>query len=579
MRALQAWRPSLPASPGLALVQRDFIRSLRRVRPFVFLVVLMVVQWYIVSNVLPRSNTFLMNTGQAAQSIFLAFTLVMLAAGALLLPGAAATSVVLEREQDTYDLVRLTMMRRVTFILAKAANAWGYFFLFVLASMPVAATVFFLTGLEVKQVFFSFSVLLAASVSTTMIGVFASCRARHSMRALLAAYLLTAFFMGGHVLLASLGLRALGLHGMSAAGVHPFWDAILEFFAGSIPAAAPLVTLLELYRGRYGYDLLWRALAYHGVLALLFLWLAWRALHNEQRGKTASPVDRFLNRLHAFRPIPDWVNPIFVKERRWSMGLSRRGRWGLIFFVYVYFFFISWLALSQGGGEHTGIAACLLGFALLCLIVPVLTVTTLTREKELFNIDMLKISMLSAREIVLGKVWAAGRDIMLMAPGPFVAYYVMGFNARGIMSPGKFLLGMLSGSACLFFAVGLSAWIAARSARTATGTTAAYAAGFAIGIGWPLLLVVTTLSNGSDDGAQALLSMTAPFIGWGIAIHEDVYYIPWFIGVVIFFAMGFVFFRMAVNHYLADDSELQEIRLSSDKEHTDSQGVERTHWM
>ena len=528
--------------PGIALIQRDLLRSLRRIRPFVLVVILVLIQVYVAVVQYPRGPSAFMRAGAAADALFYWFVMITMVTGAILLPSAAGTSVVLEREQETFDLVRLTMMRRSTFVLSKTINAWGYFGVFVLASMPVGATLFFLVGIEVKQIVFATMILLAASIALASIGVAASCHARHSMRALLTAYLLGLFFMGGHVLML-VGLQEMGW--IQGTFISQVMSRTWLF------AMAPPASFVAIHDGTYGYDLLWRALLYHGVVSAFFLFWAWLGIHKPDTGTEGKEW----RRVRRFRPIPDWANPIAVKERRWSMGLRMRGMWMLVIFAHVYFVFMSKLAVSMiHGDKHSGALACAFGFALLCLLVPVLLVNTLTREKDLMNLDMLRLTMLSDKQIVLGKVWSGGRYIVMMLPGLAVCYFAVAAGEPQAMSPAKMMMGMVTGCACLFFFSGLSVWIAARSARTASAMVASYASGFAVGIGLPILfgLIASTLFRSTGEGLVGVVCILSPFLGWVISLNDSDYIGAWLLSLILYVGMGVLFFRRALRRYLLE---------------------------
>lgn len=317
MASLRQWitpRP-LPPWPGYALVQRDLVRSLRRVRPFVFLVILALAQWFFISFIYPPWNLPLSSVGLAGDHIFIAFVMSTLAAGALLLPSSAAVSVAAEREQETHDLVRLTLMRRVTFFIAKTVNAWAYFLLFVCATLPMAGATFFLVGLEVRQVLMTFALLFAASIALTVIGVAMSCRAKHPARALVLAYTVGMFLMGGHVLLLYAFVAAGGVD-IGSGGLATQLDSLGE-------ALSPPITIAAIYGGRD--TALWEALPYYAVLTAAFAWWGWRGLHRAEKGST---VRGSVLRRKTYRPIPDWANPMAVREIRWGSGMQRRGMWG-----------------------------------------------------------------------------------------------------------------------------------------------------------------------------------------------------------------------------------------------------------
>lgn len=519
-------------------MHRDLVRGLRRPRAFVLLCILIAAEIYFAGYCYPETVYVLSRVRGAADAIYLCFVVGSLVGAAVIIPGAAALSVVLEREQETYDLVRMTAIRRGTFFLAKVCNVWGYYLILIIATMPIAAVLFFLVGIEVRQATMSTGIVLAASSALTCIGVAVSCRVRHSARALVWTFLFGFVFMGGHVLILAMldANRVYQLPAQSRGAWEPW-----------LMAMAPPMGIPRIHYGQFGFDVFWRAIVYFAAVAVLFGVWGWRALH---RADTGVEHVRFGRRAGRFRPIPDWANPVAAKERMWSSGMQRGGLWILTVTVWVFLAVIAlWAGRVLRDPTAAGLFTCVLVHALVALITPLAITHPLAREKDTHSLDMLRMTMLSSREVVLGKVWASGRYLVYMLLGIPIVYTLSGVVLQSGMKIGWLIGGMLSGGVSVFFFAGLCAWIGAYSRRSSTAMTASWASGFGVGIGLPLVLGFLGMTDG---GTTYIVSMISPFLGWAFSMNGGDHLPCWLFSIALFTGLGVVLFHAAIARYLID---------------------------
>jgi ABC-type transport system involved in multi-copper enzyme maturation permease subunit len=108
------------------------------------------------------------------------------------------------------------------------------------------------------------------------------------------------------------------------------------------------------------------------------------------------------------KPIEDGRNPMRVREVRW--GLINRGTTLIrLFYVAVTIYFFTAVMTSTSNVRDVGslrvwfITQCVMTV----IVAPALTANSITKELELGNLDMLRITLLRPREIVSGKFFAA----------------------------------------------------------------------------------------------------------------------------------------------------------------------------
>jgi ABC-type transport system involved in multi-copper enzyme maturation permease subunit len=106
-----------------------------------------------------------------------------------------------ERERQTYDLLRTTLLSERAFVMGKLVAALSYVFMLLLAALPLQSLAFLLGGVAVEEILIATLLLMMTAFLFGTAGVFFS----SMMRRTLGATVLTYAF----VLLATLGLPIL----------------------------------------------------------------------------------------------------------------------------------------------------------------------------------------------------------------------------------------------------------------------------------------------------------------------------------------------------------------------------------
>jgi ABC-type transport system involved in multi-copper enzyme maturation permease subunit len=164
-------------------------------------------------------------------------------------PAFTAGAISGERERQTYELLRTTLMPARSLVLGKLTSALSFIILLLFLGLPVQSLAFLLGGVAPEEILISLAILLATALAAGSSGIFFSAL----MRRTLGASVLTYAF----ALVVMIGLPALGL--------FIFWIATtISFYNSSLP---PLAQTLVMYIFIY---LLW-ALASLNPLAAGFL--------------------------------------------------------------------------------------------------------------------------------------------------------------------------------------------------------------------------------------------------------------------------------------------------------------------
>jgi ABC-type transport system involved in multi-copper enzyme maturation permease subunit len=150
-------------------------------------------------------------------------------------PAFTAGAISGERERQTFDLLRTTLLSAESFVLGKLISALSYVFLLVLVSIPLQSIAFLLGGLSLTELVVSQVVILVAAVAYALYGLWCSAALRTTLAATVTTFAGMLFVAFGTPLLAGMA-AVLGstLSGTWLSG--PLIEALVLY--GGITAAA-----------------------------------------------------------------------------------------------------------------------------------------------------------------------------------------------------------------------------------------------------------------------------------------------------------------------------------------------------
>ena len=397
-------------SPLTALIRREFISQIRGVRSYALMVLFVAVCVVAVSLGWPAEERLYASSANLSRELVMAMAFLLLGACLLFVPALGATSIVVEREEATLDMLRMTLIRPSGMLLGKLVNTAGFFMLLFVAVIPVLATSFFLLGLDWLQISQALAILITTAFSCAMVGILSSAFFQRTFTAIIMSYLGVLALLGSGVFL-RIPVTILSIAGVFASrsfiGFGPFgWSpigALGAAFDGSLPAAQFVMALFS------------QAL-FVGACFVLAL-AALRRSPRRPRLESFRPIDDprilqmrrrtwpfyLVDPLARKKPIEDRRNPMMVRELRW--GLATRATFLLRLFL---FSFIIWFCISvpvafernQEGAEWW----FMVQMVVMVVVAPAFVSNAMTKEYEQGNIDMLRMTLLRPREIILGKV-------------------------------------------------------------------------------------------------------------------------------------------------------------------------------
>ncbi|MBN2471472.1 MAG: hypothetical protein JXN59_12175 [Anaerolineae bacterium] len=155
-------------------------------------------------------------------------------------PAFSAGSISGERERQTYDLLRTTLLPARSLVGGKLIATLSYIFLLLLAAIPLQSIAFLFGGVSGTEVVLSFVILLATAILLGTVGVFFSAV---TVRTLSASVLSYAFALFTIIILPIGMLIFLSIfNGLGTMGTDAV-ETIVYYVVGFLIATNPLGTL------------------------------------------------------------------------------------------------------------------------------------------------------------------------------------------------------------------------------------------------------------------------------------------------------------------------------------------------
>lgn len=466
-----------------AVVNRELVRLLRRPRALGLVGFVVVAAVTTVLSLYPDADMSPAALREASQHIFAAVTGVLFVSAVLLLPPVAASSLVLEREQDTYALLWLTLLGPWGIVISKALNAVGYYLLMACAVLPVMCISAFLIGVDVPLVVFAFLTVIATAVSSASIGVVCSAVGQSTTGAIFASYAVIFLVLVGYMLPLYIVRFVLSLLVPSTYEWLLLNVTDFLFFASPVSSLGTIISDPASVAGKFSAPI--TALVAQVAVAFGATAYAARILArpSEKRmylnpigvgreGNQARPLQRenaqqrsspyalrdvppplpraavpqprvvdieylYEAPLPLWPPVRDEVNPMFARELI-QLRLDTRvtgPRAAILFLVGAVIFGTSFLIAvgTMSGGETLRLTQIWVNLGLFGAVVlaPVATSARWARERENETFDMLRMTTLTPREIVSGKALAAIRASYQFAVSLFVVSFPAAFGLLG----------------------------------------------------------------------------------------------------------------------------------------------------
>ncbi|NUM56186.1 MAG: ABC transporter permease [Candidatus Hydrogenedentes bacterium] len=473
--------------PFWGLVKRELIRDLRRPRPMLLLAGVLVVAALVVSSNYPSAVASPMQMSLQSMTIFGGLSMTLLCAALVLLPGYAATSIVVERESDTFDLLALTLTRPTAIVLGKLVSSLGYFVLIVLAMLPFISTTMFLVGIDTRFVALAAVYLAIIALTCCSSGIMASALVRNTPRAVTLSYMCAFIALGGYMI--PFGLMFALIEIFEIVALRPIAETVIVFLLSLSPLGAFQYVAVSVTGGvSSGYLAVNAALgqAFFSALALL---VARRMIvrKHEERSFTSiatlpgsllesRPAFRDNRALPPWPPVRDGRNPLLAREVL-QVRLTQRMtplRFLLIVVAVVPVMLIIGYTTSEPTvrvrqqDSHIVVYTWMIGLSILmAFVAPGSAAASWSREYERDTMDLLRMTLLTPRQYVWGKVLAALRACVYpLLLAAFASLPLIQYPFMSALAAAYFAAGIVTIAVTTFECVSIATFTGLLSRRT-----------------------------------------------------------------------------------------------------------------
>jgi len=126
--------------------------------------------------------------GEIGRVLFTGVVAIELFLVTFIAPAFTAGAISGERERQTYDLLRTTLLPESNLVMGKLFSALAYVFLLLLSAIPLQSLSFILGGTDIPDMLIALLVMMTTAIFLVTIGVYFSARLRRTLPASIATY-------------------------------------------------------------------------------------------------------------------------------------------------------------------------------------------------------------------------------------------------------------------------------------------------------------------------------------------------------------------------------------------------------
>lgn len=538
--------------PILALMQRELRSMLRRVKTVILLSLMCGVVFLMTLEIWPSKEyeTWFqiaqMSKGYMSMVMGISFF-----GACLFMPGITAPTLVIERETRTWDMLSLTLINPMGIIIAKMLSTVCVFLLMFIGMLPFLAVIFFLIGIDYVQLLICLYILFLIVMTSASLGLLASAYCNTTTRAISRSYVLM--------------LLNLGLGYIFVMFIYSIVQMLLtqdplvleKIFSSMTPAYSSFsmlyLSLLNINMPAFmGSTYLVEHTIFQGVIIAVALYLTWRRVRRPVRPPIAKKKEGMRQQIIAgeplplppgFKPVPDKMNPVLYREIYWGLDVKKRVYFG---FVLIMLLVSSSMLFSYfkydmeiQGALYAVISINLAMSSLFCVSN---FANIFTKDDELKNLDMIKMTLISPRDIVWGKIRAGIRVlnrfliISFCLNVIFINPFFEHSNYSWSYSRSVYMMTAGHGTiwVCGMLCIQVAALASVLCKRTTTAVVTAYAMAGMLYFGVIMFMALFTRGGISEElaiflspafGLYAIPEIREfenhPFIFWGI--HSAIY--------------------------------------------------------
>ena len=164
-------------------------------------------------------------------------------------PGITAGAIASEREHQTFDLLRTTLLTARELVHGKLLAALSFLFLLLLAAFPIQSLAFLLGGVEMEEIIIAGLMLITTSLALSAVGIFFSSLLKRTLASTVLAYAVSFFTVAGLpmllMLLITIASPLVALLFMDSSGnLSPLTAVLVVVIGWVLVSSNPLIAAL-----------------------------------------------------------------------------------------------------------------------------------------------------------------------------------------------------------------------------------------------------------------------------------------------------------------------------------------------
>ena len=180
--------------------------------------------------------------GEVGRVLFMGIVGIELMLIIFIAPAFTSGAITGERERQTYDLLRTTLLPSPSFVIGKLESALSYVLLLLLAAIPLQSIAFLFGGVSELELILSFEILTVTAIALGTVGIFFSAIAPRTLSASVRAYTTTLVATFGAPLVLTVLLDIIGA---ALRNTSPVIEAVLIYIDDFLVSLNPIATALQ----------------------------------------------------------------------------------------------------------------------------------------------------------------------------------------------------------------------------------------------------------------------------------------------------------------------------------------------
>jgi ABC-type transport system involved in multi-copper enzyme maturation permease subunit len=180
--------------------------------------------------------------GQIGRTLFTGIVGIQLFLVTFIAPAFTASAISGERERQTYDLLKTTLLPARTLVIGKLFSALAYVFLLLIAAIPLQSIAFLFGGITEVEVILAFVILAVTAITLGATGLYFSATQARTLSANITTYGVTLFITVGLPMLIFIAIALFtSLLGARQADIAAEVQVVLLYGLLALSATNPLV--------------------------------------------------------------------------------------------------------------------------------------------------------------------------------------------------------------------------------------------------------------------------------------------------------------------------------------------------